>query len=73
MEERKIAGEGVVTGFGKVEGNPVALFAQDFTVAGGSLGEAYAGKIIKIMDPAGSMGTPLTGIVAFSHDSDFKS
>lgn len=62
MESKKLAGDGVVTGFGKVEGKPVALFAQDFTVAGGSLGKAHASKIVKIMDSAGDMGIPLIGI-----------
>lgn len=62
MESKKLAGDGVVTGFGKVEGRSVAVFAQDFTVAGGSLGKAHAGKIVKIMDSAGDMGIPLIGI-----------
>jgi len=62
METKQLAGDGVVTGFGKVEGRPVAIFAQDFTVAGGSLGKAHAGKIVKIMDSAGDMGIPLIGI-----------
>ena len=62
MEGKELAGDGVVTGFGKVEGRPIAIFAQDFTVAGGSLGKAHAGKITKIMDTAGSMGIPLIGI-----------
>jgi len=62
MESKKLAGDGVVTGFGTVEGKSVAIFAQDFTVAGGSLGKAHAGKIVKIMDSAGDMGMPLIGI-----------
>lgn len=62
MESKKLAGDGVVTGFGKVDGRSVAVFAQDFTVAGGSLGKAHAGKIVKAMDSAGSMGIPLIGI-----------
>ncbi len=62
MESKKLAGDGVVTGFGKVDERPVAVFAQDFTVAGGSLGKAHAGKIVKIMDSAGDMGIPLIGI-----------
>lgn len=62
MESKKLAGDGVVTGFGKVENRSVAIFAQDFTVAGGSLGKAHAGKIVKIMDSAGDMGIPLIGI-----------
>ncbi|NLD36455.1 MAG: methylmalonyl-CoA carboxyltransferase [Desulfatiglans sp.] len=62
MESQKLAGDGVITGFGKVGARAVALFAQDFTVAGGSLGKAHAGKIVKIMDSAGDMGIPLIGI-----------
>ncbi len=62
METKKLAGDGVITGFGKIEGRSVAIFAQDFTVAGGSLGKAHAGKIVKIMDSSGNMGIPLIGI-----------
>jgi acetyl-CoA carboxylase carboxyltransferase component len=62
MESQKLAGDGVITGFGKVGGRAVALFAQDFTVAGGSLGKAHAGKIVKVMESAGDMGIPLIGI-----------
>ncbi|MBN2418101.1 MAG: acyl-CoA carboxylase subunit beta, partial [Deltaproteobacteria bacterium] len=62
MESKKLAGDGVVTGFGRVDARAVAVFAQDFTVAGGSLGKAHAGKIVKIMDSAGDMGIPLIGI-----------
>ena len=62
MENKKLAGDGVVTGFGKIDGRSVAIFAQDFTVAGGSLGKAHAGKIVKIMESSGNMGIPLIGI-----------
>ncbi|MDB9823004.1 methylmalonyl-CoA carboxyltransferase [Deltaproteobacteria bacterium] len=62
MEGKELAGDGVVTGFGKVDGRSIAVFAQDFTVAGGSLGKAHAGKIVKIMDSAGEMGMPLIGV-----------
>ncbi|MEE4299254.1 MAG: acyl-CoA carboxylase subunit beta [Pseudomonadales bacterium] len=62
MDEQRIAGDGVVTGFGLVEGRPVALFAQDFTVFGGSLSETYAQKICKIMDQALKMGCPVIGL-----------
>jgi acetyl-CoA carboxylase carboxyltransferase component len=62
MENKELAGDGVVTGFGKIDGRSVAIFAQDFTVAGGSLGKAHAGKIVKIMDSSGNMGIPLIGI-----------
>ena len=52
MEEQVIPGDGVVTGFGRVDGRPVYAFAQDFTVFGGSLSETNAAKIVKIMDLA---------------------
>ncbi|MDX1611406.1 MAG: carboxyl transferase domain-containing protein, partial [Candidatus Thermoplasmatota archaeon] len=52
MDEKRIPGDGVVTGWGKVNGRLVYVFAQDFTVFGGSLGEAHAEKICKIMDLA---------------------
>lgn len=58
----KIPGDGVVTGFGRVDGRPVAVFAQDFTVFGGSLSEAYAKKICKIMDLAMKVGCPVVGL-----------
>jgi len=58
----KIPGDGVVTGFGRVDGRPVAIFAQDFTVFGGSLSEAYAKKICKIMDLAMKVGCPVIGL-----------
>jgi propionyl-CoA carboxylase beta chain len=58
----KIPGDGVVTGFGRVDGRPVALFAQDFTVFGGSLSEAYAKKICKVMDLAMKVGCPVVGL-----------
>jgi len=53
MEKRKIPGDGVITGYGKVDGRLVYLFAQDFTVFGGSLSEAYAAKICKILEGPG--------------------
>ncbi len=62
MEGRQLAADGVVTGTGKISGHPVCLFAQDFTVAGGSLGLAHARKITKIMDHAMKLGIPLIGI-----------
>lgn len=58
----KIPGDGVVTGFGRVDGRPVAIFAQDFTVFGGSLSEAYAKKICKVMDLAMKVGCPVVGL-----------
>jgi propionyl-CoA carboxylase beta chain len=58
----KIPGDGVITGFGRVDGRPVAVFAQDFTVFGGSLSEAYAKKICKVMDLAMKVGCPVIGL-----------
>ena len=55
-------GDGVVTGFGTVDGRPVCVFSQDFTVFGGSLGEVYGEKIVKIMDHALKTGCPMVGI-----------
>jgi len=57
----KIPGDGVVTGFGRVDGRPVAVFAQDFTVVGGSLSLTVAKKICKIMDMAMKVGCPVIG------------
>jgi propionyl-CoA carboxylase beta chain len=58
----KIPGDGVITGFGRVDGRPVAVFAQDFTVFGGSLSEMYAKKICKVMDQAMKLGCPMVGL-----------
>jgi propionyl-CoA carboxylase beta chain len=62
MGERKILGDGVITGHGLVEGRQVFAFAQDFTVFGGSLSGAYAQKICKIMDLATRVGSPIVGL-----------
>jgi acetyl-CoA carboxylase carboxyltransferase component len=62
MENKKIPGDGVVTGYGKIDGRLVYLFAQDFTVFGGSLSETFAEKICKIMDMAVKNGAPLIGL-----------
>src|SRR5262249_43931908 len=62
MEAQKIPGDGVVTGYGKIHGRQVFLFAQDFTVFGGSLSGAYASKICKVMDLAMSVGAPVIGL-----------
>ena len=62
MAERKIPGDGVVAGYGRVDGRPVFVFAQDFTVFGGSLSEANAAKICKIMDLAMKVGAPVVGL-----------
>ncbi len=62
MAEQKIYGDGFITGYGRIEGRLVYVFAQDFTVFGGSLSETNAGKIVKIMDLAAKMGAPLIGL-----------
>ncbi len=62
MDEQRIPGDGVVTGSGRIHGRPVFVFAQDFTVFGGSLSEAYARKICKIMDLAMKTGVPVIGL-----------
>lgn len=62
MENQKIFGDGVVTGFGKIHGRDVAVFSQDFTVFGGSLSEMHAKKICKIMDMAMKLGIPIIGL-----------
>ncbi|MGE5236118.1 MAG: acyl-CoA carboxylase subunit beta [Acidobacteriota bacterium] len=62
MDKQRIPGDGIVTGFGRIEGRPVAVFAQDFTVFGGSLSEAFAEKVCKIMDLALKFGIPVIGL-----------
>jgi propionyl-CoA carboxylase beta chain len=62
MDEHKIYGDGFVTGYGRVEGRLVFVFAQDFTVFGGSLSEANAAKIVKMMDMAMKVGAPVIGL-----------
>jgi len=62
MAEKRISGDGVVSGYGRVEGRPVFVFAQDFTVFGGSLSEANAAKICKIMELAMKIGAPVVGL-----------
>ena len=62
MAEKKILGDGVVTGYGKIDGRLMYVFAQDFTVFGGSLSRANANKITKIMDLAMKMGAPVIGL-----------
>jgi len=62
MAEQRPAGDGFVTGFGRIEGRLVYVFAQDFTVFGGSLSEANAQKICKIMDLAMKVGAPVIGL-----------
>ena len=62
LEERKIPGDGVITGYGTIDGRRVCVFSQDFTVFGGSLGEVFAEKICKVMDQAMRMGVPMIGL-----------
>ncbi len=62
MADTKAPGEGVVTGYGTVDGRLVYVYAQDFTVIGGSLGEMHAKKICKVMDMAMKMGAPIIGM-----------
>lgn len=62
MTDKKAPGEGVVTGYGKINGRNVYLFAQDFTVHGGALGEMHAKKIVAVMDLAAKNGTPFIGL-----------
>jgi propionyl-CoA carboxylase beta chain len=62
MEQQKIPGDGVVTGYGTIDGRQVFVFAQDFTVFGGSLSRAYASKVVKIMDLAMRTGAPIIGL-----------
>jgi propionyl-CoA carboxylase beta chain len=62
IEGNRPYGDGVVTGYGTVDGRPVCVFSQDFTVFGGSLGEVYGEKIVKVMDHALKTGCPIIGI-----------
>jgi propionyl-CoA carboxylase beta chain len=62
MEEQRIPGDGVITGYGTIDGRLVYLFAQDFTVFGGSLSETNARKICKVMDLAVENGAPIVGL-----------
>lgn len=62
MENLEGPGDGVVTGYGKVNGRPIYLFSQDFTVFGGALGEMHAMKIANVMDLAAKNGTPFIGL-----------
>ena len=62
MDKQKFLGDGVVSGYGKIDGRLVYVFAQDFTVFGGSLSRANADKIVKIMDLAMKMGAPVIGL-----------
>ncbi|MCG1003679.1 acyl-CoA carboxylase subunit beta [Halobacterium noricense] len=62
MEEKQLPGDGVVTGYGEVDGRTVFVFAHDFTVFGGSLGEVFAEKVTKVMDKAVEVGAPVIGL-----------
>jgi len=62
LDEERYLGDGVVTGFGEIDGRTVFVYAQDFTVFGGSLSEAHAEKICKVMDMAMEIGAPIIGL-----------
>ena len=62
LEEQRFLGDGVITGFARINDRPIAVFSQDFTVFGGSLSEAHAEKIVKIMDMAMKIGIPIIGL-----------
>ncbi|MFC6875045.1 acyl-CoA carboxylase subunit beta [Halobellus marinus] len=62
MEEKQLPGDGVVTGYGEVDGRKTFVFAHDFTVFGGSLGEVFSEKITKVMDKAVEVGAPVVGL-----------
>ena len=62
LDRQIIPGDGVVTGYGRIDGRVVYVFSQDFTVFGGSLSEAHAEKICKIMDHAINVGAPVIGL-----------
>ena len=62
MQDNKIPGDGVVTGYGMINGRLVFVFSQDFTVFGGALSEAHAEKICKVMDQAMKVGAPVIGL-----------
>ena len=62
MEDKKIPGDGMVTGYGKIEGRLIYVFAQDFTVFGGTMSRSNADKVVKVMDLAMKMGAPVIGL-----------
>ena len=62
LDRNRPYGDGVVTGYGTIDGRPVCVFSQDFTVYGGSLGEVYGEKVVKVMDHALKTGCPMIGI-----------
>jgi len=63
VKDKHIKGDGIVTGFGKVNGRPVAVFSEDFTQLGGSLGRTHADKIARLMDMAADAKVPVIGIL----------
>jgi len=62
LDQQKYYGDGVVTGYGRIDGRLVYVFSQDFTVFGGSLSETFAEKIVKVMDLAVRNGAPVIGL-----------
>src|SRR5258707_2031197 len=62
MDKQRIPGDGFITGYGRIEGRTVFVFAQDFTVFGGSLSESNAAKIVKLMETAMKVGAPIIGL-----------
>ncbi len=70
MAEQRVPGDGFITGYGRVHGRVVFVFAQDFTVFGGSLSEANAAKIVKIMDMAMRVGRADCGFERFGWSAD---
>ena len=62
MQKQKALGDGVVTGYGKLDGRQVFVYAHDFTVLGGSVGESFAEKVCKVMDQAVKVGCPIVGL-----------
>ncbi|PKP22279.1 MAG: methylmalonyl-CoA carboxyltransferase, partial [Bacteroidetes bacterium HGW-Bacteroidetes-22] len=62
MDQQKYLGDGMITGYGKIDGRLVYVFAQDFTVFGGSMSRANADKVVKVMDLAMRMGAPIIGL-----------
>ncbi len=62
LEKNRILGDGIITGYGRIDGRPVCVFSEDFTVFGGSLSMAYAEKIVKLQDISMKMGCPIIGL-----------
>ena len=62
MEKQKIYGDGVITGYGRVNGRKIFVYSQDFTVFGGSMSRTQANKILKVMDLALKAGAPIIGL-----------